>query len=363
MGKFYFICIFVFGIVLCACQTVSVISIDYLVPAEISFPEQIKRIGIVNNVSDLPGRITENVKTDSAQWDKRGGLIESYVVNGDPKIATESLAKALAAENYFDEVIICDSALQAGRLQGSESYLSRKEVNELIDDLDVDMLVSLEQIQIKAHRVIFPMDIIGFMGSVDAKVLPKVGLYIPNRTSPLLIINGNDSIFWEGSEKTKMDARTNIAPDKLLIAEASDFAGTIPVKYMTPRWSTAQRFLYANNSAQMRDAAFFVQKKEWDKALTIWKTIYEQQKGKKKLRAASNIALYYEIKDDLDEAYEWGSKALELAKVADKISDDNVISNRITDYARIRYNLFDLTKRRDDFTKLRIQMSRFFDTP
>ena len=33
--------------------------------------------------------------------------------NGNAAIATESLAEALAHENYFNEVVICDSALRA----------------------------------------------------------------------------------------------------------------------------------------------------------------------------------------------------------------------------------------------------------
>lgn len=361
MKKFGFIYILAFGIVLHACQTTSMISIDYLVPAEISFPKQIRRVGIVNNVSDLPGRIKPPTNADSVALAKSGGLIENYTLNGDPKIATESLSETLAAENYFDEVVIYDLALQEGQTPNDDHHLNREEVEELTQSLDVDMLISLEQIRIKVHRVVHPMDQLGFLGTVEAKVLPKINLYIANRNNPLMMINGNDSIFWEEIENSKINAQTRIVPDRQLIAEASGFAGTIPVKYITPSWHTAQRFLYSGGSAQMRDAAFFLQKNDWDNALKLWETIYAQQKGKKKLRAASNIALYYEMKDDLDNAYEWGIKALEQAKVADNISEDNEALNHATDYARIRFNLSDVIKRRAHFVKLKMQMDRFND--
>lgn len=358
MKKFDFIFIWAFVLIFHSCQTYSVISIDYLVPAEISFPQQIKRVGIVNNVSALPGRERAYDGLDSIVLVKSEGLIEKYTLNGDPRIATESLSEALAAESYFDEVIIYDMPLQSGG-DKSAPHLSKAEVEELIEELDVDMLISLEEIHIKVHRVVHPLDNIGFLGSVDAKVFPKISLYVPQRSTPFMMINGNDSIFWEDIERSKTDARTKIVPDRQLISEASDFAGGIPVKYITPRWNTASRYLYSGGSSQMRDATFFTQKREWDKALPIWQTIFEQQKGKKKLRAASNISLYYEINDDLEKAYEWGQKALELAKISDRITEKDTVMTDITDYARIWYNQLDLVERRDQFMKLKMQMDRF----
>lgn len=332
--------------------------IEYLVPAEISFPDQIRRVAVVNNTGELPGRIKDDSGFDSLLLTKTDGLIERYMLHGDPKVTTESLAESIAAEKYFDMVIICDSALQTGKVSKSESGLSRDEVSKLTTDLDVDMLISLEQIPIYAQRSVMLLPGEGFLGNVDAIVYPSINLYLPNRNTPLLTINSSDSIFWEGIERTKQEARALIS-DKELIAEASDFAGTVPVKYMTPQWRSAQRFYFSNGSPQMRDAGFFAQKNEWNKALPIWQSVYEQQSSRSKLRAASNIALYYEMTDDPDKAYEWGQIALELARVADKVSDDNIKQKAHTDYAYISHNLSEWTKRREHFMKLKVQMERF----
>jgi hypothetical protein len=186
-------------------------------------------------------------------------------------------------------------------------------------------------------------------------------LYIASRNSPLVVINGNDSIFWEDIELTLTAARTKFVPDGQLIAEASGFAGTIPVKYMTPHWKTVSRIFYNNGSPEMRDAAFLVQGKHWDKAFALWETFFKKAKGIKKARAASNISLYYEMKDDLEKAHEWGEKALELARVADKIPEDENMINLSNDYVRIRYNQSILKERRSNFAMLKMQMSRFSD--
>ena len=106
--------------------------IDYLVPAEVSFPSELRRVAIVNNMSETP----ENklIKSDSS---KKDGEIARDVVyyNGDAKIATESLAESIAQGNYFEEVIICDSALRANDKSARESTLSQEEVKELKEKL------------------------------------------------------------------------------------------------------------------------------------------------------------------------------------------------------------------------------------
>jgi len=361
MKKISFIFTVLLSIVFYSCQTYTVVPIDYLVPADVSFPTQIKKVGIVNNTNKTPGRIAENAVLDSILLKSSNGHLENYILNGDPKIATESLAEYVAAENYFDEVIICDSALQVINVPKQTPFLNKEDVNKLVDDLDVDMLISLEDIQIQVKRQVFPMGEMGFLGSVDAKAFPRVNLYIPNRNSPLVMINGNDSIFWEGFEGTLTNARTKVVPDEQLVAEASDFAGSIPVKHMTPHWKTSSRFFFNNGSPEMRDAAFFVQGNDWDKAFDIWQKYFEKAKGIKKAHAASNISLYYEIKDDMDKAYEWGNKALELAKIANKIPEEMSEINGYNDYGRIRQNQCILEERRNNFATLKMQMNRFND--
>ena len=62
-------------------------------------------------------------------------FLESYTLNGNPEITTEALAEAIAAENYFDEVMICDSALQTSGVPKQESALSKEAVNELFREI------------------------------------------------------------------------------------------------------------------------------------------------------------------------------------------------------------------------------------
>lgn len=53
MTKYIYSFIF-FCLLLSSCQSLEQLSIDYMIPAEISFPPMLKRVAIVNNMPDTP---------------------------------------------------------------------------------------------------------------------------------------------------------------------------------------------------------------------------------------------------------------------------------------------------------------------
>lgn len=361
MKKYPFIFLLLSAIIYCSCQTTDLLSIDYLVPADINFPSQIKRVGIVNNVSSFPDSNADSISKINL-FTQNKIVRKIYILDGNPEMAANSLAETIAAGNYFDVVVICDSALRAGDIHPRETMLGKDEVNELAAQLNVDLLIALEKVKITVTRSVTPLvENEVFLGTVDAKVNPQVRLYIPNRSTPLLLINGNDTIFWEDIQYTEMAACTRIISDEKLIQEASGFAGTIPVKHMIPYWKTTNRFFYINGSVEMRDAALFVRKNAWERALPLWEKAYQSSNNKKKMRAALNLSLFYEMKDDLEKAEEFGEIALGLSKKIDKVGDTpnaNAIQYA-PNFGIIYANLSELIKRKSDQSRLNIQMERF----
>ena len=103
MAKSYsLVFIVLFLLTLGSCQSLEQIPMDYLQPADLSFPPQLRKVAIVNNTGDVPDNklITETEKI------KEGTPLisrETAYANGDPKTATESLAEEIAQQNYFDE--------------------------------------------------------------------------------------------------------------------------------------------------------------------------------------------------------------------------------------------------------------------
>ena len=302
------------------CQSIEQLSIDYMLPAEVSFPSALRRVAVVNNMPPIPDNKLILEENDEKKKDETEIARKTKYFNGDGKIATESLAEALANENYFDEVIICDSALRAHDMIPRESTLSKEEVEKLTQSLDADFLIALENVQMRSIRKIEYLPEWGvYAGTLDLKVYPTVKVYLPQRNGPMVTVNASDSIFWDHAAPSMAQAGAGLISEKEMLREASEFAGTIPVSHMLPHWKTASRYLFTGGSVNMRDAAVFVREDNWDKAIELWKQTYEKKKkGKQKMYAAYNIALGYEMQDSIHTAEEWALKAQKVAYCAFK---------------------------------------------
>lgn len=362
MAKHYYYLLLSGMLFLSSCQSVEQLSIDYMLPAEVSFPPTLKRVAIVNNMPEVPdNKLIVSEEAEKKEENEIARLTNYY--NGDARLTTEALAEALANENYFEEVVICDSALRSKDITPRESTLSREEASKLIQDLDVDFLIALENIQMRSTRKIsYLRDWGAFYGTVDVKVYPTVKIYLPNRKGPMVTINNNDSIFWEEMGNGEASVRARLISENDLIKQASEFAGTVPVKRLLPHWKTANRYLFQGGSVNMRDAAVYAKEGNWAEAIQLWKKNFEAKKGKQKMYSAYNIAMGYEMQDSIDTATEWALKAQQIAREiskVDKKEKDEISDSTISYYILISLYVDELQERKEGLTRLKAQMNRF----
>ncbi len=363
MTKYYYSLLLLSTLLLSGCQSLEQLSIDYMLPAEVSFPASLKRVAVVNNMPAVPDNKLIVSEEEQKKSENEITRLTNYY-NGDAKLTTESLAEALAKENYFEEVVICDSALRSKDISPRETMLTQEETNELVQDLGVDFLIALENIQIRSLRKIsYINEWSTYYGTVDVKVFPTVKVYLPNRRGPMVTVNSNDSIFWEDYGGGEAVLRARQIKEEDLIKEASEFAGTVPVKHLLPYWKTANRYYITGGSVNMRDAAVYAKEGQWDEAIKLWKSSYETKKGRKKMYAAFNVALGYEMQDSIETAMDWALKAQSIAREIDKV-DEIQTNNRVSAESFPNYFLTtiyvnELQERKEGIARLNVQMNRF----
>ena len=54
MAKYHYCLLLIGSLLLGSCQSVEQLSIDYMLPAEVSFPVTLKRVAVVNNMPNVP---------------------------------------------------------------------------------------------------------------------------------------------------------------------------------------------------------------------------------------------------------------------------------------------------------------------
>ena len=316
------------GTFLASCSSLQTISFDQLQAGDVSFPDAVRKVAVINNMPVFKAK--DNHEILSAE------------LEGDGKVASEALAENIANVNYFDQVVICDSAFRAtDEVPRANVVLTKEEIQKLSEDLGVDMILSFDRIHIQTKPGIllypdYPVPI----DAVDGIISPIIRLYIPSRDKPLFVVAKQDTISWEMNPALS---------DQTIVKEASEFAASVPVEHLLPHWNEVTRFYYDGGNIEMRDAGVCLRENDWDGAYNLWNAAYEKRKGQQKMKAAFNIALYYEIKNHVKQAGEWLEKAKKLVKSGSK--DEQLID----------FYSLELEEREGKLPKLRIQMKRFDD--
>ena len=361
MKKHCYILLLLGILTLSGCQSIAQMSVDYLSPADVNFPEQLKRVAVINATP------ADAVNTLYAKWKDRPDTDDgrSYsrtqYLQGDAAVATEALATALAEGNFFDEVIISDSLIQGG---AASRLLTPTQVTDLTQQLGADFLIAVENVPLRAESVVDENTYYGmYIGSTDVKTAPVVRLYFPRHNTNNPAISRTDSIYWENYSTTFYEAKRGLVSEDEMLKQASEFAGTEMAQTLIPSWHTASRYYFAGGSVDMRDAAVSAREHDWERAISLWRNAYDSSKGgKKKMYAAYNLALGYEMTDSLETAVQWAQTAKDLAAKLDKIDESGVAGQQTsssTRYAMASFYLTQLEKRRDEMFNVRMQMSRF----
>ena len=312
-------------LVLClfsACTTLQTISFERLQAADVSYPDQVRTVGVINYAPQ-----------DKQERDSILGLW-----NGDGMVTVESLAREIAATDYFNQVVVCDSALRPIGM-GNEEILPMSQADSLIQALGVDMLFAVEQVRIELKEgSLFHTELMVDVPAVDGVITPLVRAYVSGRSAPLFSISKTDTICWVVSPELTFGQ---------IVQEASDFAATLPVSYLLPHWKEMNRYYFDGGNMEMRDAGVYIREQNWEGAAALWQKLHDGRKGKVKMRAAYNLALNYELQGDYERAKEYLDTALSLA------------SEGSWEHQLIEYYRLQLDEQARENRMLQIQMKRF----
>lgn len=311
--------------ILSGCSTIGFVAFERLQPGDVSFPETVRQVGIINRIPLL----TEQ---------EREAEYASNSLSGDGKTACETLAQGIAETGYFDQVIICDSALWK-KSEGADRSLPATVTDSLLQSLGVDMLFSFEELNIRLkENFMFVPEAGVTVPAIDGIVTLTVKVYVPNRRQPLLGVSKADTLCWELTPELEYEQ---------IIKEASEYAATLPIRHLLPHWSQQERCYYDGGNAEMRDAGIYIREQNWDAAAHLWQKVYDSKKGKARMRAAFNLALYYEMQEDFD-------KAITYLNEADRAAEEGSPDNRMITFYRLQ-----LASQADKNRQLTIQMKRF----
>jgi hypothetical protein len=199
------------------------------------------------------------------------------------------------------------------------------------------MLFSVERVRIEVKKSANMSNLL-YPPTIDGIISVVMRAYVPNRDTSMLTVTRKDTIFWESGPELTFTQ---------IVKESSGYVAQMLVPYLIPSWKEDIRFYFDGGNADMRDAGFYVREHDWSEAYPLWKKLYDSKKGKQKMRAAFNLALYHEVQDDLEQAQAYLNEAMGM------VGEDS------PEYVVLEFYHRQLREQIKQNQQLRMQMQRF----
>jgi hypothetical protein len=306
---------------LTACSTVRYMEISAYNPSETTYPENVRKVLIVNNALPQP-------PDTGCEFKILGVLQDTCRMYADSALfdACRALGAAIAEADFFDDVLLFHEATRRDEVFYADVKLSPEAVNSLCEETGADAVISFDRLLFDMKNEITVLAEGYVSGSVRVDVRGVVRSYLPGRVNPTVTALVSDSIFWlnDAYNMEELDALFPAPGEALQIA-----ANIIGIKLhpvFVPHWENEIRWYFTGIGARWKEAAAYATAGKWENASERWQYIYNtSSRWSDKAKSASNLALACEIGGQLEKALEWA-----------EISRNLFEKNRGKDYARTR---------------------------
>ena len=293
-----------------SCTVYQEYPIEVYKPGEINVPSEAKNVALVYRNFKYPSDTMQHFYKDNFKLVKAKNdpeNLDSIMV----KACMNGLAKNLKTNNSFNNIQIISYDLFNRHMQEKLPPLDFDAVKKLTAATNTDLLISLETFSF--FYASYPNNN-ETMGSDEVITVAVWGVYNPVEEKLIERKTMIDTVVWHGYDEQGNYERNYKAPPRISALKiASAMAGENYSKRFYASWQTVDRLYSIPPLPDFSDAAFYFEDGKWDTAIGLWKKYADDRNGKMAINARYNIALAYEIKDEIDLALQWIKAARDLA--------------------------------------------------
>lgn len=296
--------------VITSCTVYQKYPIDVYKPGEIDLPPSAENVALVYRNFKYPADTLQHYYKDDYQLLKAKNdpeNLDSLMVMA----CLNELAGKLKNNQSFNSIKIIPYEVFKRHTNEKLPPLNFDLVNELTDATNSDLLISLESFSYFYSTYPETYENIASDEVITAAVW---GIYNPATKKLIERKTMVDTVFWHGyDEQGNYDQNYKAPPRLTALRIASSMAGENYSKRFYASWETVNRTYSIPPLPDFSDAAYYFEEGKWDTAIGLWEKYADERNGKMAINARYNIALAYEIKDDLDMALRWVTAARDLA--------------------------------------------------
>lgn len=314
MNKSYpFIITLTFLLILSSCSGIRFLTVETREPAQVTLPNNIVRVAVVNNVVEQPddiGHYSYGIKSSVAN--KANASSDSVAI-----YYTEALAQFINEENHFQRVTYYNKPVRVDNDFFMETLLDPEVMNDIRRKTGADAVISLDKLIIQTYK----KELLNQGGykfnEMWVKINSTIRVYLPSMEGKIPTVAYTDSLYWVGYDAFDdqfLQLDTILSREEAMKTIAVTAAEKM-TNVFTPHWERQDRWYYTSSSKLMREGEAFAKGAKWNAAIEKWLLYYiglSERKKIDKAKVASNIALAYEMIGEMKDAMEWATVAYNL---------------------------------------------------
>jgi len=295
------------SIVLASCSSMLYTNIDVLRPAKITFPADIDRVWILNNSKPQPddyGHVTELFNEKRRKISVKADSLAIF--------SLAAFAEAVEEKEFFSITGVEYNSLK----NGGDFLLTSPPADSAVADLarkkQVNGIISLNRIIVNDDVAeIFNQEENTFTAYMEARYEKHWSIHYPEKQQVFNLIT-KDTVYWESESYYRQRALNGLPDRRDALIDGALITGGRDVNKFIPFWEEVDRYFFSSNSKAFKQGMDAVYKKDWDAAVKSWENLLlNSNKYSQKAKVAHNLAVVYEIKGDVEKAYEYSNIALE----------------------------------------------------
>ena len=275
----------------------SVVEFEVLEPATVNFPDHVNQLLILNrapftfdvfNEEDREGMEAEHLT-----------IIDTLITNTTFRGMQEVLRES-PIDRFHTPLWVSERRTDTALLD--DLILTKREVETICSTYKVNALISLEYYSMDINeRIVHYSDAPSMVQHHYYEVSNnlKWNIHLPESPTPFDSYSTADTIYFTDIQ----DGESIPIPSAIeMVAELFRNSGRNYGRYLVPVWNSASRTLYKGKGDSLKLASKFTDNGDWIKAFSIWKDLSQSTDSTSVSKACHNMAVYYELEDNLDSA-------------------------------------------------------------
>lgn len=280
----------------------SIISIEVLEPAAITYPDEVQKVGYLNR-SPRSVHSFSRINVDSLSPQELF-MVDTIICEAIRRGFIEG--KKDAHTGYLDDLYYLEARRNDTLYR--DSIVSHEKVLVICESFGLDALITQDYYAFKFNQTYVWME-----GAVKPlKILIQEArwtLSVPGQVKPLDTYTVYDTLYY-GNQGDKGSPKF-LTPLEML-SDGAHVLGYIYGKRNVPKWNQLSRTVFVGGHKELKQASKYTDKGEWEKAHHLWSQYLDSEDKKLAAKSAHNIAVYYELEDEIEQALAFSGKALEL---------------------------------------------------